>query len=100
MVGVVGHVTAWATFGVAVRAFALMIQRRPLFLNPSTHALTAAAFASAGYYIYQIEQRQYEIIAQRRKELLDKRELRKTMEAKRKAYIEEHQLSTPIEHHI
>ncbi|CAO3642796.1 unnamed protein product [Mucor fragilis] len=37
-----GSVSGFAAFGVLVRSYALGLQKRPVFSNPSSHALAAA----------------------------------------------------------
>lgn len=62
-------IAGFAAFGVAVRAWALGIQKRPVFERPITHAATAAAFGTLGYCIYHWEIQQNELIEKRHKEL-------------------------------
>ncbi|CAG8629491.1 10034_t:CDS:2 [Cetraspora pellucida] len=69
-------ITGFAAFGVAVRAYALALERRPVFDNPITHVFTAAFFGGVGAYIYNAEQRQVELIEKRKQVLLANRKRR------------------------
>ncbi|KAF0436085.1 hypothetical protein F8M41_004736 [Gigaspora margarita] len=69
-------VTGFAAFGVAVRAYALALERRPVFDNPITHVLTATFFGGVGAYIYHAEERQVELIEKRKQVLLANRKRR------------------------
>ncbi|CAG8494746.1 8477_t:CDS:2, partial [Racocetra persica] len=69
-------VAGFTAFGVAVRAYALALERRPVFDNPITHVFTAAFFGGVGAYIYNADQRQMELIQKRKQVLLTNRKRR------------------------
>jgi len=65
----VTKIAGFTAFGVAVRTWALGIQKRPVFERPLTHAATGAAFGVLGYFVYHWEERQNVMIEQKHKEL-------------------------------
>ncbi|KAF7724818.1 hypothetical protein EC973_000703 [Apophysomyces ossiformis] len=66
-------VSGFAGFGVLVRAFALGLQKRPIFSNPSSHALAAGIFGAAGYFTYNVIERQTAMIEGKKDLLLKNR---------------------------
>lgn len=89
-----GSVSGFAAFGVLVRSYALGLQKRPilssecqmnskyftciinqflLLLDPSSHALTAAVFGSAGYFLYNLQERQSALIAAKKEKMIETR---------------------------
>ncbi|KAI8139062.1 hypothetical protein BJV82DRAFT_628094 [Fennellomyces sp. T-0311] len=71
---VITSVTGFAAFGVLVRTYALGLQKRPLFSNPSTHVAAAAVFGAAGYFINSALERQNSLIEGKKDLLLKNRE--------------------------
>ncbi|KAI9260507.1 hypothetical protein BDA99DRAFT_464791 [Phascolomyces articulosus] len=71
---VLTSVSGFAAFGVLVRTYALGIQKRPLFSNPSSHLAAAAAFGGVGYFFSQAIDRQNAIIEGKKELLLKNRE--------------------------
>ncbi|CAM0139677.1 hypothetical protein VKS41_009037 [Umbelopsis sp. WA50703] len=69
----VGSVAGFATLGFTVRAYALGIQKRPIFEGISGHFLTAGAFGAAGYWVYNLQNKQIEQIENKKKLLLSNR---------------------------
>ncbi|KAF9922713.1 hypothetical protein FBU30_007154 [Linnemannia zychae] len=69
-------VTGFATFGVAARAFALGIQHRPLVSGFAGYGAAAVAFGGVGYFVHDIEQRQNELLKERKAVLVANRERR------------------------
>ncbi|KAK4518178.1 uncharacterized protein ATC70_001529 [Mucor velutinosus] len=68
-----GSVSGFAAFGVLVRSYALGLQKRPVFSNPSSHALAAAVFGSAGYFLYNLQERQTALIASKKEAMVKNR---------------------------
>ncbi|ORY96957.1 hypothetical protein BCR43DRAFT_492549 [Syncephalastrum racemosum] len=66
-------VSGFAAFGVLVRTYALGLQKRPLFSNPSSHALAAAVFGGVGYYVNGLLERQSAAIEGKKELLLKNR---------------------------
>ncbi|KAI7858072.1 hypothetical protein BDC45DRAFT_458440 [Circinella umbellata] len=71
---VLTSVSGFAAFGVLVRTYALGIQKRPIFSNPSTHVVAAAVFGGAGYFFSQAIDRQNSLIEGKKDLLLKNRE--------------------------
>ncbi|KAF9916719.1 hypothetical protein BX616_003020 [Lobosporangium transversale] len=69
-------VTGFATFGVAARAFALTVQRRPIVSGFVGYGISATAFGGLGYLVYGIEQRQNKLLKERKEALTANRERR------------------------
>ncbi|CAG8588625.1 2900_t:CDS:2 [Paraglomus occultum] len=88
MVGIIGNVAGWAGFGFAVRVLAMALEKRPLLDKPITHLATAAVFGGVGWYIYEAEHRQAELIQKRKRILLENRKRRAELEASRNATSE------------
>ncbi|CEP07466.1 hypothetical protein [Parasitella parasitica] len=68
-----GSVSGFAAFGVLVRSYALGLQKRPIFSNPSSHVLAATVFGSAGYLLYNIQERQTALIAAKKETMIKNR---------------------------
>ncbi|ORX61451.1 hypothetical protein DM01DRAFT_1332053 [Hesseltinella vesiculosa] len=66
-------VSGFAAFGVLVRTYALGLQKRPLFSNPSGTAIAAAVFGGVGYYVHNLQERQNAAIATKKELLLKNR---------------------------
>ncbi|KAF9438623.1 hypothetical protein BGZ76_006368 [Entomortierella beljakovae] len=73
---VLSVVTGFATFGVAARGLALSIQKRPIASGFGGYGASAAAFGAIGYFVYGVEQRQNELLKERKTVLLANREKR------------------------
>ncbi|KAG0258470.1 hypothetical protein DFQ27_004626 [Actinomortierella ambigua] len=69
----VGTVAGFATFGVAARAVALSIQRREITSGLGAYAASAAALGSVGYFVYGVEQRQNDLLKERKEVLIANR---------------------------
>ncbi|KAF9962036.1 hypothetical protein BGZ70_008146 [Mortierella alpina] len=69
-------VAGFATFGVAARAVALTIQRRPIASGFGGYGLSVLAFGGIGYFAYGVEQRQAELLKERKDVLTANRERR------------------------
>ncbi|GAB5591024.1 hypothetical protein Unana1_05924 [Umbelopsis nana] len=69
----VGSVAGFATLGFTVRAYALGIQKRPVLEGISSHFLTAAVFGAAGYWVYNLQNKQIEQIESKKQLLLSNR---------------------------
>ncbi|KAG0736720.1 hypothetical protein G6F57_006604 [Rhizopus arrhizus] len=69
----IGSVSGFAAFGVLVRTYALGLQKRPVFSNPSSHALAAGIFGSVGYFMYDLQERQAAGIAAKREIMIQNR---------------------------
>ncbi|CAE6393892.1 unnamed protein product [Rhizoctonia solani] len=66
---VLGNVIGFGAFGVAARAWQLGIQKRNLFQTPGAYLLSGGVFGAIGYWLVGVEERQVELITQKRKEL-------------------------------
>ncbi|KAK2739812.1 hypothetical protein FQN55_009133 [Onygenales sp. PD_40] len=68
----------WSGFGIAVRFWQLGIEMRPLFHKKSLWAypLFATIGGSFGYWLEGVETRQLRILADRKQNLLEKRQRR------------------------
>ncbi|GAB1522961.1 hypothetical protein RhiTH_006090 [Rhizoctonia solani] len=84
---VLGNVLGFGAFGIAARAWQLGIQKRNLFqcrllvirtpayisltdrlhVAPGAYLLSGGAFGAIGYWLVGVEERQVELIAQKRK---------------------------------
>ncbi|KAF9114443.1 hypothetical protein BGX27_010830 [Mortierella sp. AM989] len=69
-------VAGFASFGVAARGLALSIQHRPIVSGFVGYGASAAAFGAVGYFVYGVEQRQNELLKERKELLLANRERR------------------------
>ncbi|KAF9357808.1 hypothetical protein BGX26_003027 [Mortierella sp. AD094] len=69
-------VAGFTTFGVAARGLALTIQRRPIASGFVGYGASAVAFGAFGYFIHGVEQRQNELLKERKEVLLANRERR------------------------
>ncbi|KAG0743674.1 hypothetical protein G6F57_002424 [Rhizopus arrhizus] len=69
----IGSVSGFAAFGVLVRTYALGLQKRPVFSNPSSHALAAGVFGAVGYFMYDLQERQTAAIAAKREVMVQNR---------------------------
>ncbi|KAL7420900.1 hypothetical protein Q5752_004854 [Cryptotrichosporon argae] len=68
------NIAGFSAFGFGVRCFQLGLQKRQIFEAPVGHLVSAAAFGLVGYGVYYGEQRQNEMIAERKKVLQANRE--------------------------
>ncbi|KAI9830474.1 MAG: hypothetical protein M1826_004711 [Phylliscum demangeonii] len=77
----------WTSFGVAVRLWQLGLEMRPFFMRESLWAypVYGGAGGSFGYWLMGVEQRQMEMLANRREKLLAKRRRRREREAAERA---------------
>ncbi|RCH93386.1 hypothetical protein CU097_013407 [Rhizopus azygosporus] len=69
----ISSVSGFAAFGVLVRTYALGLQKRPIFSNPSGHAIAAGVFGSVGYFMYYLQERQTAAIASKKEIMLQNR---------------------------
>ncbi|KAI1318179.1 hypothetical protein EDD11_007062 [Mortierella claussenii] len=69
-------VAGFATFGIAARGLALAIQRRPVASGFGGYGISAIAFGGVGYFIHGVEQRQNELLKERKDVLMANRERR------------------------
>ncbi|KAF9090454.1 hypothetical protein BGX29_005590 [Mortierella sp. GBA35] len=69
-------VAGFATFGVAARAVALTIQRRPIVSGFGGYGAAAVALGAVGYFVHGAEQRQTELLKERKAVLVANRERR------------------------
>ncbi|KAL1412435.1 hypothetical protein Q8F55_000180 [Vanrija albida] len=67
-------ILGFSAFGFAARCFQLGIQKRPIFAAPQAHIAISTVFGGIGYYVYNLEQRQNVLLAEKKKELKEKRE--------------------------
>ncbi|KAF9297134.1 hypothetical protein BKA57DRAFT_540544 [Linnemannia elongata] len=74
-------VAGFATFGVAARAVALTIQRRPVVSGFAGYGAAAVALGGVGYFVHNVEQRQNELLKERKEVLLANRERRLAQDA-------------------
>ncbi|KAL8908948.1 MAG: hypothetical protein Q9207_000524 [Kuettlingeria erythrocarpa] len=73
----------WSGFGVAVRLWQLGIEMRPFFAREGLWAYPffGAIGGSFGYWLTGVENRQLQVLADRRNKLLEKRQRRAEREA-------------------
>ncbi|OZJ05090.1 hypothetical protein BZG36_01373 [Bifiguratus adelaidae] len=71
---ITSYIAGFAALGFSVRAYALGLQKRSLVEGLHTHFLTATAFGGIGYWLYHVQQRQYEQIEAKKHILLQNRE--------------------------
>ncbi|KAI8379612.1 uncharacterized protein BYT42DRAFT_569402 [Radiomyces spectabilis] len=83
-----GSVSGFAAFGVLVRTYALGLQKRPLFSNPSGHAIAAAVFGGFGYYVHGLQQRQEDLIESKKEVLLKNRARAEEIAKKQAAFTQ------------
>ncbi|KAF9428686.1 hypothetical protein BGZ94_001477 [Podila epigama] len=62
----IGTVAGFASFGIAARGVALTIQRRPISSGFVGYGIAAVAFGGVGYFVHGIEQRQNELLKERK----------------------------------
>ncbi|KAF9900948.1 hypothetical protein EC991_006722 [Linnemannia zychae] len=74
-------VAGFATFGVTARAIALTIQSRPIVSGFAGYGAAAVALGSVGYFVHNVEQRQNELLKERKEVLLANRERRLAQDA-------------------
>ncbi|KAF9538921.1 hypothetical protein EC957_006034 [Mortierella hygrophila] len=77
----ISSVAGFATFGVAARAVALTIQRRPIISGFGGYGAAVVAFGGVGYFVHNVEQRQNELLKERKEVLLANRERRLAQDA-------------------
>ncbi|GJJ73827.1 hypothetical protein EMPS_06185 [Entomortierella parvispora] len=75
-----GTVAGFATFGVAARGLALTMQRRALSSEFVGYGVSAIALGGVGYFVHGLEQRQTELLKERR-EILSANRARRAEEA-------------------
>ncbi|GAA5987195.1 hypothetical protein JCM11641_006055 [Rhodosporidiobolus odoratus] len=75
----VSYIAGFATLGFGVRCYQLAIMKRNIFENLGGHVLSAGAFAGVGYYAYDLDARQRELIAEKKEQLLRMRERDETL---------------------
>jgi len=68
-------ILGWAAFGVGVRMWQLGIEMRPLFERRAAigYPIFASIAAAFGYYLEGVEDRQRQILEERKARLLEKR---------------------------
>ncbi|PWN39272.1 hypothetical protein IE81DRAFT_326704 [Ceraceosorus guamensis] len=71
---VIGTVAGWAGAGFLTRCWALAIQKRNIFDGLGGHAAFMGAFGAIGYWAYGLEDRQLELIKQKKEQILRNRE--------------------------
>ncbi|KAG0006082.1 hypothetical protein BGZ79_009364 [Entomortierella chlamydospora] len=69
-------VAGFATFGMAARGLALSIQHRPIVSGFAGYGASAVAFGAVGYFVHGVEQRQNELMKERKEILIANRERR------------------------
>ncbi|KAG0235556.1 hypothetical protein B0O80DRAFT_498170 [Mortierella sp. GBAus27b] len=77
---VLATVAGFATFGVAARATALAIQRRPIVSGFAGYGISGVALGAIGYFAHGVEQRQNELLKERMETLSANRERRAAQE--------------------
>jgi len=68
------NLLGFSAFGLAVRAFQLGIQRKPVASGPVAYLLSGAGFGAVGYVVTGWEQRQAELILEK-EDLIRQRKL-------------------------
>lgn len=71
----VHRIVFWSGFGVAVRAWQLGLEMRPLFNRQSLWAwpVFAGVGGSFGYWLQTVDDRQTAVLAERKQAILEKR---------------------------
>ncbi|KAG0367892.1 hypothetical protein BGZ54_003061 [Gamsiella multidivaricata] len=69
-------VAGFSTFGLAARGVALTIQRRPIVSGFFGYGASAVTLGAVGYFVYGVEQRQRELLKERKETLTANREKR------------------------
>ncbi|KLU92733.1 NADH2 dehydrogenase subunit 14K [Magnaporthiopsis poae ATCC 64411] len=71
----VHRIVFWSGFGVAVRAWQLGLEMRPLFNRQSLWAwpVFAGVGGSFGYWLQTVDDRQTAVLAERKEAILEKR---------------------------
>ncbi|KAG0305948.1 hypothetical protein BGZ98_003243 [Dissophora globulifera] len=69
-------ILGFSTFGLAARGFALSVQRRSLSSDFVGYGASAAVFGAVGYYMHNVQQRQNELLKERKEVLNANRERR------------------------
>ncbi|GAA5864727.1 hypothetical protein JCM8547_008287 [Rhodosporidiobolus lusitaniae] len=73
------YIAGFSALGFGVRCYQLAIMKRNIFENLGGHALSTLAFGGVGYYAYQAELRQRELLADKKEQLLRMREKDETI---------------------
>ncbi|GAA5888562.1 hypothetical protein JCM6882_008998 [Rhodosporidiobolus microsporus] len=68
------YIAGFATLGFGVRCYQLAIMKRNIFDNLGGHALSATAFGGLGYWVYNTEIYQRQLLAEKKEQLLRMRE--------------------------
>jgi len=68
------NVVGFSLVGLAARFGQLGIQKQNLFMNPGGHLLSMGAFGYAGYWAYKWDIRSNELLAEKRQEILERRQ--------------------------
>ncbi|KAF9186477.1 hypothetical protein BGZ51_002005 [Haplosporangium sp. Z 767] len=69
-------IAGYASFGMAARGITLSIQRRPIASGFGGYAISAVVFGGVGYFMHNLEQRQNELLKERKEVLAANRERR------------------------
>ncbi|PPR05793.1 hypothetical protein CVT24_006848 [Panaeolus cyanescens] len=67
-------VAGFSLFGLASRFGQLSIQRKNLFTNPGGHLVAMGVFGYAGYWAHKWEIRSGELLAEKKQEILERRQ--------------------------
>ncbi|GAA5879767.1 hypothetical protein JCM16303_004169 [Sporobolomyces ruberrimus] len=70
----IGTLAGWASLGFGVRCYQLAIMKRNIFENLGGHVLSAGAFTGVGYWAMTADERNRELIAEKKEQLLRMRE--------------------------
>jgi len=76
---VLGNVLGFGAFGIAARAWQLGIQNRYIFQAPGSYILSGSVFGAIGYWLVGVEERQIYLLAQKRKEMAERRNTAQTL---------------------
>lgn len=77
------NILGFSAFGLAARMGQLGIQKRNVLDNPGGHLIAMGVFGYAGYWAYKWDQRAAVLLAEKRSELVERRQkqIAKTEEA-------------------
>ncbi|KAF5382035.1 hypothetical protein D9615_004411 [Tricholomella constricta] len=68
------NILGFSAFGLAARVGQLGIQKRNLLDNPGGHLSAMGVFGYAGYWAYHWDQRASVLLAERRQEIVERRQ--------------------------